>query len=468
MTSTTTTSPPTTAPSTTVPATTAPSTTTTTQPSTTTLAAVDGAQTLDDPYFPELGNRGYDVIHYDLELEVFDDGSIAGHTTVDAVAPQPLRSFSLDLVGLEASIVEVDGAPAAFEQTASKLVITPEVVIAPGEFVTIVRYEGTPVPGRVESVGFPNGWVEADGVSYVIAEPDGARTWFPANDHPSDKATFTFSVTASREAVAPGTLFERIEEQDGRITVRYTLDYPTATYLASVVLGSFERVDGGMENGIVFRDYLPEDLAASPPRSFGRAANIIATLEPFFGPFPYDTYGHIVVPGFPGALEVPTLSIFGRGAIFETVVVHEIAHQWFGDSVSPQTWGDIWLNEGFATYAEWLWVEQTVSASAAQASITAQHRALSSPTATPPGDPGVAGLFSGDVYFRGGLTLHALRTEVGDDAFFEILRTWTERYAHSNASTEDFIGLAEEISGMDLEELFDAWLYAPEPPPLPD
>ena len=254
---------------------------------------------------------------------------------------------------------------------------------------------------------------------------------------------------------------------DGRTTYRYRLDHATSTYLATVVIGAFERIDHGTIHGVALRDYLPADLVDEPPSAFAKTADMIDVLDDVFGPFPFAEYGHVVVPGFPGAMENPTLSLVGRSAMYDAIVVHEIAHQWFGDSVTPASWRDIWLNEGFATYAEWLWLESAVGPGAAAASIRDAHRDMARRDPVPPGDPGPRDLFDTSVYLRGALTLHALRVEVGDEAFFRIVRTYADRFAGSNASTDDFVALAEDLAGRDLGGLFDAWLFGADLPPLP-
>jgi aminopeptidase N len=216
------------------------------------------------------------------------------------------------------------------------------------------------------------------------------------------------------------------------------------------------------------------------PTPLARIGEMMEFFVGLFGPYPFAEYGHALVPGVPGALEDQTLCIFGREIIesyapaygeptIEEIVAHELAHQWYGDSVSPATWNDIWLNEGFATFAQWLWMEHDRGRSAYDATIAGIHGFLAEAPHPLPGDPGPSGdqMFHYSVYLRGGLTLHALRVEVGDDTLIAILRAWAERHAYGNGTTPQFIALAEEISGADLDGLFDAWLYQEEMPPLP-
>ena len=182
--------------------------------------------------------------------------------------------------------------------------------------------------------------------------------------------------------------------------------------------------------------------------------------------------GLAVVDDFEAALENQTLSIFGRYMVdipefFEVVMVHELAHQWFGNSVTPADWGDIWLNEGFATYAEWLWLEHRRGEQAMMATIQGERDRMAISDYAPPGNPPANDLFNSSVYIRGGLVLHALRTEVGDGAFFEILRDYADTYRYDVVTTDEFVALAESVSGQDLGALFDKWLFGAEVPQLP-
>jgi aminopeptidase N len=465
------------------PATTTASTTTagatTSFPATTTAAT--GPAGLGDPYFPTLGNGGYDVEHYLIDLTVDPDANtIDGLAQISAAATADLDTLNLDLLGLTVDAVTVDGAPAGFTRQDAELVVDPEPLLPAGEgFVVTVTYHGT--PETLFTIGFPLGWVDAGDITYVVAEPDAARTWFPANDHPSDKATFTFRITVPEglTVAANGTLAATVPGE-GTTTFVWEMTRPMATYLATVVIGDLVRLERETAAGVLLRDYLPADMGTTVPGPLARVSEMIEFYAGLFGPYPFTEYGHAVVPGVPGALEDQTLCIFGRETLesstrgygeptVEEIVAHELSHQWYGDSVSPATWQDVWLNEGFATFAQWLWVEHDQGRGAYDATIAGNYGFLAEAPHPVPGDPGPSGsqMFHYSVYLRGGLTLHALRAEVGDDTVFAILRAWAERHAYDNGSTPEFIALAEQISGVDLSALFDAWLYQSELPPLP-
>ena len=444
---------------------------TTGRSSSTTLGGAVGSSGIGDPYFPDLGNGGFDVEHYLIETTIDPDAGVItdGRTTITAVALADLAAFHLDFRSLEILDLEVDGSPAGYEPEGSNLLITPSAAIAAGErFSVTVHYRGRPDTTELPGLGLEAGWmVNAEGV-YVVAEPDGAHTWFPGSDHPADKATFTIVTTVPQPFVVAsnGTLVEERDEP-GTTTFVWEMDDPMATYLATIVVAEMERIDSDPVDGVAIRDYLPTDLAGSLPRAFQRTGEWLTLLETWFGDYPFDAYGHVVVSGFGAALENQTMTVMDRRSLSDVVVVHELAHQWFGDSVSPKSWQDIWLNEGFATFAEFIWIEHELGTEAMQGEIASRHQILSGRDDRPIADPGVSDLFGLPVYWRGGLTLHALRMEVGDDAMRQILMTYTERFAYGNADTADFIAVAEEVSGRDLGALFDAWLYQSELPPLP-
>ncbi len=435
-----------------------------------------GTRGVGDPYFPAAGNGGYDVQHYtiDLDVEVASGRLLPGTAaTIEATATQELAEFSLDLLALDVQAVTVDGARADFGREGQELVIRPPEPLAQGDdFVVAIGYDGTPRPEASAGLPIAVGWRAGPTGVWTFSEPDGARSWFPANDHPTDKATFTFRVTVQKPFVvaANGVLVETVDRGERRTYVWEASD-PMATYLATVNVAVLERVDEEGPDGLPLRSYYPPDVARPPPEAFGRTGEIVAFLADRFGPFPFETYGSVVLDDFPVAAEAQTLSLFSidlaMSDILEAVIVHEAAHQWFGNSVSPATWRDIWLNEGFATYAEWLWTEAQEGAAAYDATVAAAHAAMVGGGYPPPGDPGAGSVFASSVYLRGALALHAFREIVGRDPFFATLREYAARFAGSTASTDDFVAVAEEVTGAALADVFALWLYQTEVPPLP-
>jgi aminopeptidase N len=427
-----------------------------------------------DPYFPELGNGGYDVRRYHIDLEWLSDaGRLVATTTVSLVPDAPLDTLNLDLVGLDVGSVTVDGVSVAHRRDGRELVVDPADVLTTGTAVDVaVTYAGTPQPFTLGSDIFGAGWQIDGRDAFVVSEPAGAASWFPGNDHPTDKATFRFEITvpADQVAVANGVLVDERTEPDGRRTYVWEASDPMATYLASVVVGDLVIERGTAPTGLPLRDAYPRRMVEPARRDFAVTGEMIATFERWFGPFPFEVYGQVVVDEPLGyALENQTLSLFGTDLVtgegaYESVVAHELAHQWYGNHVSPATWRDIWLNEGFATYAEWIWSQESGGPAIADIARTTHARADSG---VPPGDPGPVELFQPTVYQRGALVLHALSVAMGDDAFRRLLVQWVERFGGTTASTTDLLALAEELSGVQLDGVVQDWVYGAALPPFP-
>jgi hypothetical protein len=605
--------------------------------------AQPGADGIGDPFFPEMGNGGYDTQHYTLDLTVDAEANeISGTATIEAQATQDLSAFNLDFNNLAIEEITINGAPVEYVHEGRELTVTPATPLANGEVFTVaVTYHGDPEEAAQASGNIGRGWRNIDGNIHVFGEPSVAWMWYPVNGHPLDKATYTFRITVNDPymVVTNGLLQDTVVNDDGTLTYFWQANDLMASYLVTLnVVRDYVSQTSEGPNGLPITNYFPADKAEEYAPVFARQAEMIEYYNSVFGPYPFESYGALVVDGEMGfALETQTLSVFGSlmmgspGA--EGVVAHELSHQWFGDYVSPAYWQDIWLNEGFATYATALWnthvgntdtmdivaqrwhdmvgsdggaqlpeksddlppadaenMPDTLSGSmlpgmfdqmppelAAMASITYANvidalahldlndvifsaedaraflvalpegsltdqqidefiqelpadgitwqplltmlrgiqlegvefsfEELSSivsalPLAdvvieintldsimstlmpglmfgapgdeemgpmviTAPGNPTPDSLFNPGIYQWGGLTLYALQLEVGDEAFFETLSTYVERYGDSNVTTADFIAVAEEVSGQELDEFFDLWLYSETVPELP-
>ncbi len=393
------------------------------------------------------------------------------------IATQNLSALNLDFVGLDISEVMVNGQPATFTRNEGELTVTlPEAIPSEVQFGVAVTYSGSPAPIFNESVEeISLGWNQIEGGIYVLSEPVGSGTWYPVNDHPMDKATYAYVMTVSPPYVvaANGILSDSFEEEDGRVTYVFLMNEPMASYLSTVNIAEHILVEEEGPNGLPIRNYFPADLAEDAAFDFGRTAEMIEYFTTIFGPYPFDVYGAVVTNAdFPYALETQTLSTFGRGVVDgerneEYIIAHELAHQWFGNSLSPALWRETWLNEGFATYAEGLWYEYSDGEEAFADWVTGTYQdLLDNSSGLIIGSPPPDQILDFEVYLRGGLTLHALRLEVGDEVFFEILRTYSARYANGNVTTEEFMALASNVSEQDLTELFQAWLFQEEVPAL--
>jgi aminopeptidase N len=447
-----------------------------------------GAGGIGDPYFPQLGNGGYDAQHYTLDLSVdMDDNVISGTVTMEATATEDLSSFNLDFGGFTISEIAVNGTPAdRFVRDRRELNIVPATPLASGEsFSTAVTYSGVPRDGvEVEGDDFALGWQHyGDGV-FVASEPSGASLWFPVNDHPLDKATYSFRITVPKPFnVATNGLQQGKLDGGDTITYLWEASEPMASYLVALNIADFMSQSETGPDGVIIRNYFPRDIARQATRTFSQTDEMIEYFSTIFGPYPFETYG-VAVADIPlsFALETQTLSLFGREITSpnswqstggpQGVIAHELAHQWFGNSVSLERWQDIWLNEGFATYASLLWLEHTSGATALDRAVRGIYEifgeSASGGSDLLPGRPPRDNLFNVSVYERGALTLHALRLRVGDAAFFTILRTYTDRFRHSNATTADFIAVAEEVSGQSLDDFFNGWLFSVDTPPIPE
>jgi aminopeptidase N len=425
-----------------------------------------GSPGIGDPYYPELGNGGYEVQHYALDLALdMDTGRLAGTVALTANALQDLSSFDLDLRGLDVESVRVHAKPAAFERDGDELVITPDAPIPDGtSFDVEIRYAG--VPELVPDPALPFlpgvGWFRGPSGVYVLSEVVGAHGWFPCNDHPRDKATFELRVTVSEPYVvaANGPLVEETADA-GRRTFVFRPRDPMATYLVTVDVARFGVKEATTAADLPLRLYHPLDASEAELAAFARTGEMLAFFEERFGPYPFECYGAVLsYEPLPGALETQTIPVYGRGAD-EGTVAHELAHQWFGNSVSTTAWKDLWLNEGFATFAEFLWFEHVEGKAAAEARQRESYARLRERRVGPPADPGVERLFSSRIYARGAWVLHELRREVGDETLFAILRGWTAAHRYGNAGTTDFVALASSVAGRDLGAFFQGVLLDP-------
>ena len=434
-------------------------------------AAGAGAPGGGDPYFPWAGNGGYQVDDYDLSLRYTPSSrAMSGTAVLTARATADLSSFNLDLRDFRVRSVRVDGRAATFTKSQGELKVRPAAPLAAGRaFRVTVVYEGT--TGRpTDASGALYGWVSTPDGALVANEPEGASTWYPVNDLPTDKATYTFriDVPAGKTAVANGDLVSTVTRQ-GRTTFTWRAEDPMASYLSTASVGDYELRRSRTASGLPIIDAVDRDLTPEARRvtdaSLSKQAAMIDFFERRFGPYPFSSFGAIVDDDSVGyALETQTRPIYS-GVADESTVAHELAHQWYGNSVTLRTWDDIWLNEGFASYAEWLWSGETggpnVSAQFAEAYAIPADDPFWTVT---PHDPGVDDMFAGAVYVRGAMTLAALRDEIGGDAMARLLRAWERDHRDGNASTADLVRLASEIAGRDLAPFFRTWIDTPRKP----
>ncbi|MET3808196.1 aminopeptidase N [Nakamurella sp. UYEF19] len=430
-----------------------------------------GAAGAGDPYFPLSGNGGFDVSHYDLDVGyVPDTGKFVGHAVVTATATQDLSRFDLDLSGFTVASVLVDGHRATFSRSGQELIITPSRYLSRGcRFTVDVRYSG--IPQEVtDPDGSPDGWIRTDTGAFVGSEPQGAMTWFPSNSQPIDKSSFDVTITVPKgyQAVGNGELLSQ-RTTSKTTTTHWRQRQPMAAYLATASIGKFQINTYRADGLPVYVAVDPREAAASAP-VLAKLPAILAWEKKTFGPYPFSSTGAIVMhaPSVGYALETQTRPLFDRAPDTSTLV-HELAHQWFGDSVSVTRWKDIWLNEGFATYAEWLYSEHTGGQTADK--IFAELYASPAGAdlwAFPVADPGAGEfIFADPPYNRGAMVLHELRKAVGDTTFFRILKTWASVHRYGHGTTAQFTALATAMSHKNLTGLFHTWLYTAGKPSQP-
>lgn len=442
-----------------------------------------GSVGVGDPVFPAYGNGGYRVDHYDIaDTYRPSDGRLTGTTTVSATSTQALSRFDLDLV-LHATSVTVDGEPATFRQYlitdnnqhGGKLEITPARPVRRGAPMA-VRVSYSDVPEKLTVAG-RNPWFRTPSGAAALGCPEVAAWWFPSNDTVGDKARYDVALTApaGMTALAAGDLTSR-RTTGGWSTYRWRETVPVATYQEFAAFGDYTITHGRSANGI------PLTFAmVAKPGQYGDAAKsaILGTGEVLdwegrrFGPFPFPSGGGVLADA-PGGIETANHPVYdasdwsGKKPFPQwNVVVHENAHQWFADSLTPANWSSFWLDEGFATFTEWLYAEGHGQGGAADAFTWMWNRYPATTTwmwQTPIGKLRGYQDWNAAPYFRGAMTLQALRVRLGDAVFFRLLRTWAVEHRHGIVTTSDFTALAVRISGQDLTGFFTAWLYTPSRP----
>ncbi len=419
---------------------------------------------------------GVDVQHYTFRVGLGDDSDeVLGETTVSVrFAAEGVKELTLDLAsasqgrGMTVESVTSDGKAVAFTHQENRLAMVVEPAAKAGEARTfVVKYGGVPASGlRVgknkfgERTFFSDNW------------PDKARQWLPTIDHPSDKATSEFVVTApSRyQVVANGTLVEEVDLGDGRRTTHWKEDVPIATWLNALGVAQFASRHSGSVGGVPVEVWSYHQDSEKGRTAFEEPAlKVLSYYSDTFGPFPYEKLGNVEAAGVDGGMELASAIFYGErsvdGRVATDLVAHEVAHQWFGDSVTERDWDDVWLSEGFATYGDFLYTEHSRGRDALAARLKRARATVLAFEAKNPGVPVIhknladmKKVLNPLVYQKGAWVLHMLRLRVGDDKFFAGLRLYYRRHRDGNASTDDFRRAMEEASDRDLSRFFGQWL----------
>lgn len=448
-----------------------------------------------DPYAPGLGNGGYDAQHYHVDLaftlnapENIEEGAeydpadaevrVDATTTVDVVATQGLDEIAFDFTGSTVTSVLVDGSDAEFEREPAKLLITLPEPAATGDELTIaVTYTGE--PGLVDSraARVEVGWSGTpEGTWHVRSDPDGAHRWFPVNDHPSDKATYLFDILVpiAYAAAAPGVLersYSGIESSSYRWSV--TDEIPPSSTTA--VIGALQVVADDQASAALamdIRHVLPADMAADWPAALDAIPDMISFFEERYGPYPYDAFGVAVVDGPITGLGANTWAVLTREELqdedAELSIVRGLVRHWFGDSLTPASWKDVWLSTTPVRYSEWLWIERDLGDRYADA-VASKARSNVAQSGWPaPTEPRIGDVYVGSVFIHGAVTFHAVRLRMGDAAFFDLLSTFYEEFAGGTATTNDLNTVILREAGSTIRYVYDQWLTADELPGFPD
>lgn len=426
--------------------------------------AADGGDGVGDPYYPRMGGGGYDAQRYAIDVTWEDTQDLLmGTTTITARATEDLGTVHFDLA-LTVDEVTQGTKVTEFAQDGQDISVKlADPVSAGEEFQLTVRYAGN--PGQVDEDGFYN----TDGEVVVADEPSSAPLWFPSNDHPSDPAQMdvTLRVRQGKQAISVGRLESQRTEGNWDVW-HWVSSQPMATYLNFFAIGDY-TIEQGEANGRPYvyavSEKLPDPKTAM--ETLRTTPDVVAELEQLYGPYPFSEIGGVVPnTDFPfGALENQTRPVYRAGSLLaepRQLLVHETAHMWFGNNVTLREWNDIFINEAFATHAEWLADEQAGDGPANAYLDAYYDRFPEQAWQVRLSDPGTEDLFHQAVYLRGGMTLQALRNVLGDDTFLSLVRDWAQR--PGARSLEDFRAFAQERSQTDLTAFFTAWVDSPTKP----
>jgi aminopeptidase N len=387
---------------------------------------------------------------------------LTARDVIEARATSGLRRFSLDLDGLKVTSASVDGEAAMFARGQGKVKIEPAAPIKKGEAFTVeLRYQGAPRK-VTDPDGSTEGWYRTSDGAVGVGEPVGTAAWLACNNAPRDKASFDIAITvpAGVKAVSNGRLVSS-EKVDRRVRWSWSEPAPMASYLALVDIGD-GRLIRGHAGKLPTWTLVDPKLVKASRAAIDSLPEIIKWESHLYGPYPFAAAGSVVdVADLEYALETQSRPIYAF-APNRTTIVHETAHQWFGDSVSLKRWPNIWLNEGFATWTQWYYAEQH-GGNTAQSVFAKLYRRPASETGfwnPPSGHPGQAkNLFAVSTYVRGAMTLQALRNKIGTHGLLQIMRTWATEHRYAHGDIEEFIALSNRVSGEHLRSFFHRWLF---------
>ena len=433
------------------------------------------SEPVEDPYYPETSNPEVDVLHYLLDLD-YRDEDLSGTATVTFRATKPTKTIRLDLAdALTVGMVTLDDADVAFRHDGNGLTMrTP--AMKPGRTHTFVieysgRPESVPAPSKRSDMTEGLGWNTAsDGAVYTFQEPYGAFTWYPANDHPSDKALYDAQITTSSPDVGVfnGVLEDKHVGGD-LTTTTWHVDEPMASYLTTIAIGPYQQYAGPTRSGLTITYWLMKRDKNLLPLIRSQGADAFDWLVANAGPYPFSSLGVVVVDG-QSAMETQTMITINRDKVAiprDHTLQHEMAHQWYGDSVTPTDWRGMWLNEGWAVYMQWEYVADTPPKEPGlQLSLLREADNTSRRTAGPPGDYDPEWFGDLNVYLGPALLLNEIRKQVGDRRFDQLAKAWPAQHENENVDRAEFTRWVNDFTGQDLTSLIDRWLDSPRTPLL--
>ncbi len=427
---------------------------------------------VEDPYYPDTSNPEFDALHYFLDLQ-WDGDTLTGLATITFRPTQRVDDFRLDLAAaLEVGSVRLDGKDVDFTRQDDGLRVAAKGLDPGITHRVVIGYAGqpepTPAPSRRADMTEGIGWsVSADGSVYAFQEPYGAFTWYPVNDHPSDEALYDARITTDGDDVGVfNGEFLGASESRGQTVARWHVDEPLASYLATIAIGPYTEYVDTTPSGMQISYWLrptDRDLLAGLEEE---GAESFEWLEKHAGEYPFSTLGVVVVDGS-SAMETQTMITMSRGAVLrpDAVLAHEMAHQWYGNSVTPRDWKGMWLNEGWAMYMQ-QWFE-TDTGRPPYAGGISQWRSYDNQSrlsSGPPGDYDPMSFADTNVYLGPAMMLDEIRKRIGDEAFEQLVKDWPAEHENENVDRETFTRWVNDKTGRNLTPLIDRWLDSPQTP----
>ncbi|MEG2422182.1 M1 family metallopeptidase [Glutamicibacter sp.] len=426
-----------------------------------------------DEYTKHHGSPTYTVEHYDLSLVIkLASNLLDGRAMLRIRAVEDINEVALNLSGLKIIKATCQGRKVPVAKKHHRMVVSLPAVVKAGERVELnLRYAGS--PQAENGLWGELGWEELTDGILVSGQPVGASTWYPCNDHPSHKSSYRFEISADAgyRVVANGQLVDH-RRSASRETWVYEQREPMASYLATVQIGRYSQIP--FDEGGHLVAYSVPGTEVPVRGAFAKQTAMAELFERKFGPYPFESYKIVVVDD---ELEIPLeaqgLSIFGKNHLSlqweaQRLIAHEFAHQWFGNSLTPGRWKDIWLNEGFACFSEWVYSEEAQVMALDERARHAWAMLEGLPQDIMVGDPGPQDMFDDRVYKRGALALYALMRRLGETDFYTMLRQWTATHQHSTVSTQEFADLLGHYApAEEIQDILDAWLFSEALPPFP-